>query len=292
MLKNRLVIFSSMIVEAYDVGGTWMRGALVSPEGIFAREKESTQRDFLGQIRSLSRKLRMHGTPDCVSVAVPGPVKGDVLYGAPPLNRERSINIAKGLSGLEKKVFVENDLNAAALTEMHEGYGREWQSFYLLTISTGIGVGIVLKGRPVGGASGEFGHCNVNLRQFPLQCACGRIGCWAAYASGPGIDNFAQKFYSITKEEVFEGKSLYARAVLRFLRNVNARGLGIMVNALDVQGIVVMGSLGLGQFEKIIPSKGNIRKYAFNSVPPIVRTELGDDIGLLGAYYVAQKPCE
>ena len=69
------------------------------------------------------------------------------------------------------------------------------------------------------------------------------------------------------------------------MRSANAQGIGMMVNALEMEGIVVMGSLGIKQFETIIPSQKEIEKYTINPIPTIVKTELGDNIGLKGIYH-------
>ncbi len=58
-----------------------------------------------------------------------------------------------------------------------------------------------------------------------------------------------------------------------------------MCNAIEVEGIAVMGSVALKQFDKIIPSKKEIEEYCINPIPEITPTKLGKEIGLLGAYF-------
>jgi len=286
-----------MIVEAYDVGGTWTRGALISQEGMLIRIQERTTENFVRQIKSLSERLRMDATPDIVSVAVPGPVKDGILLSAPPLKRKTPINIAEELSGLEREIIVENDLNAAVLAELHLGYGRKWQNFYLLTLSTGIGAGIVLHGQTVKG--GEFGHCYIrgSLDNEQRLCDCGKRGCWSAYASGRGVERItAEELKGATVETIFSiprdksrRRNRIAEEIRASVRSANAQGLALMINAIDIEGIVVMGALGLKHFAKVIPDKEQIERYAINPIPEIVKTKLGDNIGLLGAYYIATQ---
>ena len=283
-----------MLIEVYDVGGTLIRGAvgyLREKVTFLEKVQEPTEKDFCAQIRRLSPNLRKAHKPDLVSIIVPGPVKEGVLLKAPPLGITSPININYELSSFDKKVYVGNDLNAAVQAELSEGIGKYVENFYLLTISTGIGAGIVLNGIPVSGTSGEFGH-NVIERYWGLhiECGCGNYGCWGSMCSGKGIEMLARKFIHkrLTPKEVFgldEIGNRDAKDLISKVRDYNAQGIGMMVNAFEVDKIAVMGSIGLKQFDKIIPSKEEISRYTVNKIPDIIPTSLGDDIGLIGAYY-------
>lgn len=85
-------------------------------------------------------------------------------------------------------VIMEDDANCAALAELAQGLGQKEQNFLYLTISTGIGSGLILDGklyRGVHGWAGEAGHLVV-AKDGPL-CVCGRRGCIQALAAGPAI---------------------------------------------------------------------------------------------------------
>ena len=283
-----------MLIEVYDVGGTWVRAALADRKDnviFYEKIKEPTEKDFCSQIRKLSSQLRKKGTPDCVSVIVPGPVDKGILLKAPPMNLNEPIDLNFNLGTLHEHVYFGNDLNAAVQAELVEGYGKQYKNFYVLTLSTGIGSGIVLDGIPLMNKSGEFGH-SVLERQYAkiFRCGCGNNGCWSSLCSGNGIENLID-FYleeNLSCEEFFEfakQKPFRAQWILDTVRDYNAQGIGNMINALDMEAIIVMGSLGLSQFDSIIPNKEEISKYTVNSIPEILKTRLGDDIGLLGAYY-------
>lgn len=290
-----------MLIEAYDVGGTQIRSALY--EGDHKNRKhhftvrETTEQDFCAQIQRISEQFREE-TPDCVSILLPGPVKKGKLLKSPPLGIHAPIYIKKELGDLAATIIVENDINGAVYGEIYEGFGKRFRNFYLLTISTGIGAGIVIDGKPVGRQSGEFGHIVVERESPPfknhwlLECGCGNKGCWNSICSGQGLENVIKKMFQspMTCEEFFEQarkKSDATWYVLEKILDYNAQGIGTMLNACDVEAIIVMGSIGRKQFDSIIPTRPMIRKYTINPVPPIIPTLLGDDIGLIGAYHLA-----
>ena len=229
-----------------------------------------------------------------VSLAFPGPVKDNILLSAPPLNFQHAFDVATVLrQKVGLPVFLENDVNAALLAEAKHGAGLKRNSFLLLSISTGIGSGIWLDGKPLLGTSGEFGH-NVLERDAKKanDCGCGNRGCWVAQASGYGIEQSGKKWFSQSRssEEWFSAakrKDDNARKLIASARDYTAQGIGCMVNAIEVQEIVVMGSVGLNQFDSIIPSREEIKRYCVNIVPNIVPTALGAGIGLLGAHEAA-----
>jgi glucokinase len=86
-------------------------------------------------------------------------------------------------------VYFENDANVAALGEWRSGAGMGSSDIAYVTISTGIGAGIISDGRLVrgfGGLAGEIGHTRLTDNSPP--CSCGQIGCFEAVASGKALD--------------------------------------------------------------------------------------------------------
>lgn len=91
-------------------------------------------------------------------------------------------------------VYVDNDVNCAALAEITSGAATGTNNALLVTLGTGIGGGLIVDGgiyRGAFGMAGEPGHMTVNPNG--LTCACGRDGCWEAYASAAGLRNLAIK---------------------------------------------------------------------------------------------------
>jgi glucokinase len=286
-----------MLVECYDVGGTSIRGALVNNGSLVEKVKEKTEKDFCSQIRKISKSLRKSNNPESLVVVVPGPVDRGVMLNSPPLGISIPINIKKELSDLCENIHIANDVDAAIEAEIKYGAGTSFSSFYLLTISTGIGSALAVNGKRVENFAGEFGHTILERRDvFSFYCGCGNYGCWVSLSSGMGITNLAKLYFgkSICVEDVFklaESRNHIAEGVIKRVKDYNAQGIGNMINIVPVEGIVVMGSIGLEQFDKIIPSAYEIQRYTIfkNRIPKIIKTKLGDDIGLLGASVIGEK---
>lgn len=197
---------ASGCVGTLDIGGTWIRAAVVTPAGeILVRSRRplptseggravvNTCLDALGEARM---RIRCH-TLERIGVSVTGPVnpRTGKLF-TPP-------NTGPVLAGLELgealsraaclEVRVDRDTNAAALGEHRCGSARGTANFVFITVSTGVGGAVMLDGRLIRGAdgvAGEIGHICVE-RGGP-RCCCGRRGCVEAIASGPSIARRAE----------------------------------------------------------------------------------------------------
>ena len=99
---------------------------------------------------------------------------------------------------LNTKICVENDANAAALGEYLAGSAKGAKNAIAITLGTGIGGGIIINGKIYSGsnyAGAELGH--MVIVKDGKECACGRKGCWEAYASATGLIN-------LTKQEILK----------------------------------------------------------------------------------------
>ena len=123
-----------------------------------------------------------------VGVSAPGPLDGErgVVEGPPNLPGWDSVPLGVIFAAvLDRPVRLENDANAAALAEWRFGAGRGLAHLVYLTMSTGVGAGLVLGGRlhrGAGGQAGEIGHAPIEWDGEP--CACGQRGCLEAYVGG------------------------------------------------------------------------------------------------------------
>jgi predicted NBD/HSP70 family sugar kinase len=140
--------------------------------------------------------------------------------------------------------FVDNDVNALALSEWMFGLGRGARSLVVLAAGTGIGAGIVLDGRLVRGASGyagEFGHAPVKFDGRP--CWCGGRGCLVVYASGRGIAEAAGgRAAGLVFQAAAEGDGAAAALVEEACDALGAI-LATIVNGLDPEVLVVTGGV-------------------------------------------------
>lgn len=276
------------MILAIDLGGTKLQFGLFAPDGsLIYSDTLATDPDFLKQL-TLLLKRQLGDQPDIgiVSLGVPGPVLDNVMLGSKPLNCNQGIDFNSFLSWLKVPFIVRNDLYMAAHFELYEGVGKQHQNFCMVSISTGIGVATAINGKILDRRL-EMGH-QILSPDFEPRLAClNHYNCWASLSSGAGIvGRFGNSNYSTT-EKVFS--HVLRQEDITSLRMVNAQAFGNLVTAYDPQVIVVMGSVALHQFDKIIPSPEDIASFTVNlPAPDIVRSKAGGDVGMLGACYAAR----
>lgn len=186
-------------VLGIDIGGTKIALALGGPDGrIEARLRRpldptgSAEQDLARIAGDAHRLVTDAGVSlasvEVVGVSAPGPLdqgRGLVL-GPPNLpGWERAPVVDALRAALGRPVFLENDANAAALAEWRFGAGAGLSDLVYLTMSTGVGGGIILGGRlhrGLGGGAGEVGHAPVEWPGAP--CVCGLSGCLEAHVGG------------------------------------------------------------------------------------------------------------
>jgi len=118
-----------------------------------------------------------------------------ILFTSPHLPGWRDVSLRDIIQEkLGKKTFLTNDANAAALGEFYFGAARGARNFIYITLSTGIGGGIVIDGKIYSGAigaAGEVGHMTID-DDGPI-CNCGNRGCWETLASGTALAREARQ---------------------------------------------------------------------------------------------------
>jgi glucokinase len=188
------------LFAAVDLGGTKIAGALGTSSGQLVLTKTvptppgANPETVLSSIASLVEELAAQAgrRPYALGIGVPGLVdtRTGLVRFVPNLPTQwRGVPAGAFLEhSLRMPVRLLNDARCAALGELLFGHGREYPSFVLFTLGTGIGGGIVIDGRLRLGrfsAAGEIGHQTV-LPGGPV-CGCGNPGCVEAIASGPAI---------------------------------------------------------------------------------------------------------
>jgi len=291
---------SPVLIECFDIGGTNIRGVLIEDGkikgSVYVEASIRNNPDALiKQIKNISNTIRARETGldveniKAVSIGVPGPVEGDIMFGSKPLEIEERVNLPYRLKDYFKiPILIENDINMAVNAELAMGVGKQTKNFCLVTISTGIGVGFVVDGQ-IYNRKTEIGHSIIE-KNFDVANPCqGHTGCWGAQASGDGIKMTLEKLGAkIDVPQIFEDPAYVS--LVNLIREYNAHGFGILVNAYDPEKIVIMGSVGMKQFDRIIPSKDDIARYTLvQTIPDVEPTLIGSDIGLYGAYYRASN---
>lgn len=244
---------------AIDIGGTKTLVAVFEEEKIsplrteqFSTQPERGFSNFLERLATVCRKL-LCGEPIRVwGVCTAGAINPDgVLLWSPNLGW-KDLSLKKELSLIfGERGFVENDCNAAAYAE---AWCRKISNLAYVTISTGIGMGLVLDGKLYRGshsAAGEIGHTIVE-QDGPL-CSCGRRGCLQAISSGKGIEN---RTFVLTNQTL-DCKNIFKQAenglepfktIVEEAALVLAKFLTNVVDILDVEVLVLGGGLMRNDF--------------------------------------------
>lgn len=287
------------MILAIDLGGTKIQAGLFDHNElswcITEKTNAETVADLIAQLAQIIRQSgeQLHGNAkiDAIAIGVPGPVAKNVMHGSAPLGTQEIIDFAQHIRAMglvaDVPIIVKNDLQMAAYSELYRGYGREYQHFCLVSLSTGIGIAPVLIGHLLEGKL-ELGHQILAPDLLPSLACANHANCWVALASGSGIAKRFSKAAELSTEEIFS--SVLSEADICQLRRYNAQGFGTIINAYDPEAIVIMGSLGLQQFEKIIPGAEELAPFTINRpLPVFLKTKHAADIGIWGAYYVAKE---
>jgi glucokinase len=299
-----------------DLGGTQLRAVRVDHDGhvaAFARADTAATEGpaaVVAQIAELIATVQGETTADDiigVGVGTPGPVDplAGIVWEAPNLRGWANVPLKQMVAertGLP--VEIGNDANVAALGEWRFGSGRGCTDFVYVTISTGIGGGVIsnnalLLGRR--GGAGEVGHMTIQT-DGPL-CGCGNVGCWEAVASGTALARFAATALERRRPSLitdFAGEEpLTARHIAAAAEAGDELALELMERQGDLIGVGVVNVLHLYAPERVALGGGVTksmplwdahmrRTVAKRAMLPYRDTsigvvELGDQVGVLGA---------
>ena len=309
MPKNQL---SERLVFAVDLGGTHLRVALVDDHGrILQHLKQETPRgdspeEILDALASAARAWDCESKPVvAASIMVPGAVDSDkaVVVQAPNLPSLINFQLKAVLQRrLGRPVFLENDANAAAVGEMWLGAARGCTDVVSVTLGTGVGGGVILKGRlwrGSHGSAGEIGHTTVDPFSG-LKCKCGNTGCLELFASATAIVRMARELgmKESSAEEVYDaGRKGDKQALTVFTRFGMYLGIGLanLINLIDPQVIVITGGAVNGWDLFATEMYRQVEERAFRATAQqvkIARSECGDNAGLLGAARIAFQDLE
>ena len=278
---------------ALDIGGTKIAAAIVENGQVTQRQQLATpQQDSAnGMHEILAQIVQSYADQfDYVAVASTGIINNGVLTALNP----------KNLGGLaefplkesiarhtEKPIGLLNDVQAAACAEYQFVDQSAVENFVFITVSTGVGGGIIL-GRNLltkpHGVAGHIGHMTVDLNG-PV-CGCGRRGCVEAIAAGRAIEAVSSQWDPPCSPkqvfELFHKTDEKATALIRRSAHAIANLIADIRIGLDVQKVVLGGSVGLAQ--GYLPL---VREY-LAEMPPFYHCDVesarsGQDAGLIGA---------
>jgi glucokinase len=312
------------LIIGIDVGGTKIAGGLVTPNGrltssvtVPSRGGDGFEASFGQVLHVIERLIRQAGGKDKlqgIGLCVPGPLdtRKGVILNAPNLPGWRKVPIAVTVSnrfGLPVK--IENDANAAGLAEVLFGAAVGYRHVFYVTVSTGIGTGIIVSRRVYHGkhgAAGEGGHVSIDF-QSPYRCTCGALGHIEALASGPAmarrarvrleqehaaasrLRDLARGNPSRITPEMIERAARAGDAVSRSIIEETGFYLGVwlagMITLLDPEAIVIGGGvsrIGRPLFRTI---RKTILRYTLNPAlaanTPLVPAKLQKLVGVYGS---------
>lgn len=224
-----------------DAGGTYLRYAYVKEELDVVHQLETSAVTLYELI-----ELELAVGPDietvCISYA--GQVRDGVILSAP--NRHGDVGDIKNYfeSRYKVKLFIQNDLNCAALAEAQAHKSRELCAVY---IGTGIGLGVISGGELIQGVSntaGELGH--IPYKKAPFRCGCGRENCLELFVSGTALKRW-KKHYNLDADLSLEDlqKSSQADAQMIYKEFIEAYlyALGSVVTLFNPKELVLGGGV-------------------------------------------------
>jgi glucokinase len=312
------------LIAGIDIGGTKVAGGLVDGTGrllkdvfVPTRAQEGVRTSYSQILKVIDRLIRAAGGKQNlagIGLCAPGPVnpKTGTVINPPNLPGWKDFPLERKIAerfGLPAK--VENDANAAGLAEALFGAACGYRHVFYVTVSTGIGTGIIINRRVYHGKNGvaaEGGHVSIDYRS-PYRCGCGTLGCIEALAAGPAMARRARVLLEqehtkfsllrtrsgghperITPEMIAEAAS-QGDEVARIILDETGFFLGVwlagMITLLDPEAIVIGGGvsrIGKPLFDKIretIPAYTINRDFAVKT--PILPAKLQENVGVFGA---------
>ena len=296
-----------------DLGGTKILTAVVHCSNrIIAKVKADTEANFgadhvIKKINeSIYKAMELSNISQNqvagIGICSPGPLsvsEGTVLYVA--TLGWNNVPIRRLIHDEFKiPVFLENDCNAAAFAELCLGAGRGYKDIVYVTISTGIGSGIIINKEIYHGkhdAAGEFGH--ICVEENGRKCSCGNLGCLQAYASGTSIAEIYMENYGGVSnvdcqqvEKAAYNGDVQALKIWRQAGEKLGQGVSIMLMLLDPELIIIGGGVSKAWSLFYGHMVNEIKKHTYKMISDdlsIVPAQLGEDAGVLGAAIIALK---
>jgi len=262
----------------------------------------SSFRDYMDRVRA-------------VSVATIGPLdlkRGRVVN--TPNIPIRNIELLSPLHRLfNRPVYVVNDAVAAVYGEKYYGYGVDYKNIVYVTLSTGVGGGVIVDDHLLLGKSGnahEIGHIVVDFNSR-VKCGCGGYGHWEAYAGGaniPRLSKIMAEEYSdmdtvawrkaLNSEldppmlfKLYREGDRFAEVIVNTIVKACIAGFSSTINIYDPELITIGGSIYLNNedifYTRIVEG---VRDNIVTEPPVIKTTKLREDIVLYGALAIAVHP--
>lgn len=300
-----------------DVGGTTVKLGLFSEEGVLTETKEIPTRteeggrhilpDIAEAMKGFSVKREdLMG----IGMGVPGPVDERGLVNRCVNLNWGVFNLHEGmqaLTGLPTRAG--NDANCAALGEYWQGGGKGCRSAIFVTLGTGVGGGIVLDGKILGGAhgvGGEVGHITVRAPdRYP--CTCGKRGCVEQYASANAIVRQTREaiLNRLAPTCLTAGPELNCKVIFDSAKKADPLAVLVLEQVFDYLGEALASACCVCDPERIILGGGvskagdyllegverHFKQHMFHACQgtEFSLAALGNDAGMYGAFYLLKE---
>lgn len=281
-----------MSLLAIDIGGTKFTMALFERGEMVRRESRATDREggrewMVERIREIGLDWAERAPFTAIGVGFGGPVD----YAAQQVVLSTHVGGWDGfdLPGFLREAFqapvlLDNDANVGALGEGLHGAGLDQRPLFYMTLSTGIGGGILTENGVLRGAdsyAGELGH--INIRPGGPECLCGSNGCFERMCCGLWLEqDHGRPAHELLTDPVF---------VERYVIDL-ARGLKAVIMLLNPARIVIGGGISKAGDALFIPLRAELRRQITSwsrARIDVVPAALGDDSVLWGAYELARQ---
>jgi len=281
-----------MTTLAIDIGGTKFTLAAFEGDRIVRRESRMTKREggrdwMLQELEPLLREWQVETPFANCGIGFGGPVNWDrqMVATSTHVGGWKDFDLPAFVRDIIKApVVMDNDANAGAAGEFLSGAGKNCDPLFYMTLSTGIGGGIITGGRLLRGAdswAGELGHANV--RPDGPECLCGSNGCLERMCCGLWLE----RDYGVPARDLMQRPEFVERYVVDL-----ARGLKAMIMILNPARIVIGGGIAKAGPALFDPLGRELRRQ----MPPWSRARidvgpaaLGDDSVLYGALALAKS---
>jgi len=244
-----------------------------------------------------------------IGMGIPGPVINQEVVGFfANFPWEKNLNAKVELekrTGL--KALVDNDVNVITLGEAWQGSAKGHKNVLGMALGTGVGGGILVDGKLIGGvrgAGGEIGH--LIIEKDGKLCGCGHKGCLEAYCSATAVirettdrlivnknnkiwELIEGDFSKLEAKHVFDAAKLgdaFAKDIVDYIVKHLALGIGNLLNIINPDIVVIGGGLSLAGDILFEPLMKEIEKTALGICMQdleIVPAKLGNDAGIVGA---------
>lgn len=289
-----------------DLGGTSMRVAIVLETGEVVEkismptEVEKGPTDVIERLAMMVKQIDPENEFSTVGFGMPGPLdlKKGCMLDAPNFPNWAFFPIVSTLERLMgKKVILENDANVAGIGEAFAGGGKEAASVVFMTISTGVGGGIVIQNRLLSGANGYGGEIGCMIissedRHHPTLPK----GSLESLCSGSALSKIAQELFGETASaadifKAYQNGNKEAKGVVQvWIENV-AKALGTLQQIIDPAVFVLGGSVILHNQWLCPLIEVAAKKYVYASLAEHIHVkvaQLGADAGLVGAAFLTK----